>query len=54
LDRISRAAGAAASAPKPPFSIVTTTTIGLTGSSTNAAYQDWSGFGARYAVPVLP
>jgi len=33
-DRISRAAGAAVSAPKPPFSIVVTTTIGLAGSGT--------------------
>jgi hypothetical protein len=34
FDRIRRAAGAAVSAPKPPSSTVTTTTIGLAGSST--------------------
>src|SRR3954447_4210795 len=54
FERISRAAGAAVSAPKPPFSTVTTTTIGRWGSLTKQAYQAWSGFGPRSAVPVLP
>ena len=34
FDRINRAVGAALSAPKPPFSIVTTTTIGRVGCGT--------------------
>ena len=34
LDRIRRAAGAAVSAPKPPFSTVTTTTMGRLGWGT--------------------
>src|SRR3954466_1185086 len=54
FERISRAAGAAVSAPKPPFSTVTTTTIGRRGSLTKQTYQAWSGFGSRSAVPVLP
>src|SRR5579875_1452467 len=58
-ERISRATGAAETAPKPPFSTVTTTTIGLlvADGGTKQAYQAVSvstPFSKYCAVPVLP
>ena len=55
FETIVRATGAAASAPKPPSSMVTATTIGCWGSFTKHTYHDWSlGRLRRWAVPVLP
>ena len=54
FDTIVRAIGAAAVAPQPPSSTVTTTTIGRAGSPTKHAYHDWSlGRLLRCAVPVF-
>src|SRR5919202_7115363 len=51
---MSRAAGAAASTPKPPCSIrTTTTTFGLYAGA-HDAYQEWSLPVGVSAVPVLP
>src|ERR687886_302941 len=49
-----RAIGAAASAPKPPSSTVTASTIGRLLLGTKHTYQDWSPCPGRWAVPVLP
>ena len=52
--RISRVAGAAASALEAPSSIVTATTYLGSSYGATATYQDWSPYGGRSAVPVLP
>ena len=52
--RICSAAGAADSAPKPPSSTVTMVTIRGSGYGARTAYQDWSAWPGRCAVPVLP
>ena len=52
---MSRAAGAAAWTPKPPCSIITTTTTsGWLPAGAQEAYQEWSSPGGASAVPVLP
>ncbi len=60
FSRMRAATGAAESAPKPPRSIVTATTILGSSAGATATYQAWSGSGKppsvkpRSAVPVLP
>src|SRR3954465_3454495 len=51
---ITRATGAAASAPKPPSSTVTASTIGLLRFGTKHTDHDWRWRPLRWAVPVLP
>src|SRR5438477_11896333 len=51
---MSRAHGAAASAPKPPCSIMQTTTSSGWPAGAQDAYHEWSSPGGASAVPVLP